>query len=96
MDESNPTFLVAIHGGVEDKVNVSSYGYYYGYRGYWGGPHLDVHQYQEGTLVIDLIDAQTKELFWRGWASQVVDQTDDPTRKINEAVAKILANFPPP
>jgi len=95
-DESNPNFLVAVHGGVEDRVNIATYGYHYGYAGYWGAPYLDVYQYQEGSLIIDFVDTQTKDLFWRGWATDVVDQTADPTIKINEAVGKILAYFPPP
>ena len=95
-DDNNPDFLVAIHGGSQDKVQVSTYGYSYGYwGGYMGYPYANVYTYQEGTLIIDFIDAEDHELFWRGWATAVIDRAEDPARKITEAVGKILAYYPP-
>jgi hypothetical protein len=54
--------------------------------------------YQEGTLVIDMMDANSKDLLWQGWGSRTVYQDTDPERLtalINEVVAEILANYPP-
>ncbi|KPJ93829.1 MAG: hypothetical protein AMJ53_06515 [Gammaproteobacteria bacterium SG8_11] len=54
--------------------------------------------YQEGTLVIDMVDAKTKDLLWQGWGSRTVRQDTDPERLtalINEVVAEVLANYPP-
>ena len=49
-----------------------------------------------GTLVIDLIDANTNRLAWRGYAEkgQLSAKKAD-AGAINELVAKILAKFPP-
>ena len=54
--------------------------------------------YQEGTLVIDMIAADSKQLLWQGWGSRTVRQDTDPERMtalINEVVGEILANYPP-
>ena len=57
--KDNPDLLIAAHTGVKDKVQVSSYGYGYApyyHRGYWGASQTTVHQYEEGTLIIDIVD----------------------------------------
>jgi hypothetical protein len=79
-----------------------------GYRGYgwydpWWGPYggsTHVSYYEEGSLVIDVIDWTEKELSWRGVGTGVVKDrsSDDPEEmqeEINLIVAKILADFPP-
>jgi hypothetical protein len=95
----NPDFLIALHGSRESKVQVTDWGYSYGRFGrYIGGPRIDVYQYEQGTLIIDFVDAKTKEMVWRGVASRVIDPGLTPQHKeelINEAVAKIMKNFPP-
>lgn len=57
-----------------------------------------VREYNEGTLVIDIIDAGTGELLWRGMGSREVfahSSPEETTRAVNETVTKILAPFPP-
>ena len=52
----------------------------------------------EGTLIIDMIDASTKQLVWRGSATGVLDENPSPekvTQNVNNAVAAILAQYPP-
>lgn len=98
-DEASPSFLVAYHVGSEDKVSVTDWGYRYG-PGPWGyyGRDIDVRQYTQGTLVIDFVDAMTKQLFWRGEASKAIDQNatqEEIDQVINEAVTGILRNWPP-
>ncbi len=96
----NPDVLVKYFLGTEDKVQVTDWGYRYSDY-YWGhgGRQIDVTQYTEGTLVVDIIDAATKTLVWRGTATGTVDgQQRTPEQlqeRINEVVAKIFANFPP-
>ncbi len=54
----NADFGVAILFGKQTKTNITSYGYGYGpYWGRYGGTtNIDVSQYDEGTLIIDVID----------------------------------------
>ena len=96
-----PDFLVAWQAAIEDKVDVTMVnGYYgYGYRG-WGawGAEPTVQAYDEGTLIVDVVDGESRELVWRGVAQAKVSQDPSPDqrgRKINEAVNKIFSNFPP-
>jgi hypothetical protein len=59
-----------------------------------------VVSYEAGTLVLDIIDARTNRLIWRGWAQgsvkDMLDNQDVMARQINEAVTRMLARFPRP
>jgi hypothetical protein len=58
----------------------------------------DVKSYDEGLLVIDFLHPKDGELLWRGNATFPVSEHSAPekiTDLINEAVEKILAQFPP-
>ncbi|MEM8883178.1 MAG: DUF4136 domain-containing protein [Planctomycetota bacterium] len=76
-----------------------SYGAGYGYRyGGWGGT-VDVYQYEEGSLIVDVINPKTSDAIWRGVARSALPRNPTPEQTdklINEAVEKILQNFPPP
>lgn len=89
-----PDFLVAYHSNVKDKIDVDTYGYRYGRYGRRVGTYTTVREYQQGTLVIDFIDANTKELVWRGWAKGEVNDSVS-KEKIDDTVAKILGKYPP-
>ena len=56
-------------------------------------------EYEAGTLVIDIIDARTSRLIWRGWAQNSVDDMlhdrDRMARTIEQAVTRILQRLPP-
>jgi hypothetical protein len=96
---SNPDFLIAPHLGKQTKREVVDWGY--SRQGNWGygGRQHDVYEYQEGTLILDFIDPKAKELIWRGTAIGVVEPSLSPQerhKRLNTAVADILANFPPP
>ena len=101
---NSPDFLVACHWGTKDTINVRPWGYGYGpygryWSGYWGhGGGVSVYQYEEGTLIIDIVESNAKNLLWRGAAKSAVDNVETPEKRdelINESVKKILINFPP-
>ncbi len=102
----NPDLLTVFHLGVQDKIQVSDWGYGYsgrywgGYGGYYGGTGMDVYQYQEGRMIIDVVDAKTNELVWRGTGEGVVGSgqksPEETQYKIDSVVNQIMANFPPP
>ena len=51
-----------------------------------------------GTLAIDMVDAKTKQMAWRGLGTKEVDTKAKPDKRdenINKAVAKIFKNYPP-
>ena len=105
LNPANPDFFIAIHGGREKKVNVVDWGYAYrGYEHYFYGRYhpghrIDIYEYEEGTLILDFIHGLTRELVWRGSVTKVIDPSATPEKReqvIDEAVARILVNFPPP
>ena len=54
---------------------------------------------EETVLVIDLYDAKTGRLIWRGSGAATLDWQSGPektTEEINTLVDKVLAQFPPP
>ena len=72
-----------------------------GRYGTWSGYSMSVSttevvQRTEGTIAIDIIDAQRRELVWEGAATgRVTDQTrQNRAAAIDAAVTEILARFP--
>jgi len=99
VEDRLPDFYVAYHLAVEDKLDVYTVNRYYG-DFYWtySIPETRVHQYEQGTLVIDIADARENELVWRGIGVGVVRQHSTPeqsTEDVNAAVGEILKRFPP-
>jgi hypothetical protein len=92
---------VVVHAGVKDRMQIyDNRGYYGWYRPWWGpyGGYTEVSYYEEGTLVIDLVDEKAKELTWRGSATGTVKDykdSEDMQKDIDAAVKKILQHFPP-
>ncbi len=103
--EDSADLLVNHYVGFNEKVDINGWGYFYGPR--WGfywpylGPY-DEYYYTQGTLVLDFVDAKTKELVWRGVADKALydyysgpanyNFSDEDLRKI---LAKLLAQYPP-
>ena len=65
----------------------------------WGGfgdATTTVETYRVGTLVIDLFDAKTEKLIWRGSSSDTLsDKADKNTKNLNKEVSKMFQHFPP-
>lgn len=100
--ESDPDFVTYPHAGTQEKTDVTSWGY--GYGGWWGaggypGGTVDVTQYTEGTLFIDMVDTKKNKLIWRGTGTGIVNPPSSPQasmENIKSAVAQVLQDFPPP
>jgi hypothetical protein len=76
--------------------------YYDGFGGGWGwgGGFGDetttVDHYEVGTLVVDLFNAKTKKLLWRGSSSETLsDKPDNNTKALDKGVQKMFDHFPP-
>jgi hypothetical protein len=49
-----------------------------------------------GTLVVDMYETGSERLIWRGLAyDQLSDNPDKDTKKLEKAVDKMFAKFPP-
>jgi hypothetical protein len=78
--------------------------FYDGFGGGWGwrwGSGLGdatttVDNYKVGTLVVDLFDAHTKTLIWRGSSSDTLsDKSDKNIKNLDKGVQKMFDHFPP-
>ncbi|MEM7549346.1 MAG: DUF4136 domain-containing protein [Bacteroidota bacterium] len=81
---------VNFHTMVEHKSEVTTYpnSYYF-----WWRNEVRTINYKEGTLVVDVIDADTNELVWQGYTSGTLKK-DDLILSSKESVLKIFMNFP--
>ena len=55
-------------------------------------------QYEEGTLVIDMIDARTNQLVWRGMVKDTIldfHNINEVDETVVKNVSELLAEFPP-
>ena len=97
----DPDLLVSIFTETEENVNIyhnnMAYGYGWGWSPwYWGAGMHNINTNTEGTLYIDLIDAQQKELVWQGMGTAVLAKdVERKQKKINEIVDEILEKYPP-
>lgn len=69
-------------------------GYYYPWPAYSYETQVDT--YQRGTLYIDLIDAERRQLVWEGTATGRVTKAtrEDPAGALDAAVAQIFEQYP--
>jgi hypothetical protein len=85
--------LLHYHISVTQHIDVNAIDQRYGYC-----DECRPEVYDAGTLTLDLIDARTGRLVWRGWADRsiegVLDQQDWMERQIDEAVVRILERLP--
>lgn len=98
----NPDMLVNILTKEKERLNVNQFNMGWGYGWGWGwspfymGGNSMISSSTEGTLYIDLIDAQKKELIWEGEGiGSLTENRAKKEEQINEFVAKIIAQFPP-
>jgi Domain of unknown function (DUF4136) len=72
----------------------------WGWRRFGGGGFGDAttttENYKVGTLVVDLFDANSKNLIWRGSASDTLsDKSEKNIKNLDKGVQKMFAHFPP-
>ncbi|MFD0932939.1 DUF4136 domain-containing protein [Psychroflexus salinarum] len=97
---TDPDLLISIFTETTENVNIyqNNFGYGWGWNPYFWGPggYNSVSSNIEGTLYIDLIDAEKNELVWQGLGSGILSlDMDEKEKKINEIVNKIMEKYPP-
>ncbi|WP_343589714.1 DUF4136 domain-containing protein [Flavobacterium sp.] len=109
-ESSNPDLKVNAVSILKNKTQVTADSNFYGYGGmyrpygYWGGGAMmgggtttfNSYDYVDGSLIIDIVSAKTDKLVWQGIGNAEIDsKPDNPEQFINDAIKKILADFPP-
>lgn len=105
--DAAPDFLLIYHAAVSKEIGVTTTtqpGYSAGYYG-WNYVYSPVwieqsasYTYNQGSLILDVVDAKSEKLIWRGSAQANVDDVNTQQQRknlMNEAVRGMLAKFPP-
>jgi uncharacterized protein DUF4136 len=97
--DGHPDFYVAFYVGLKDRYDFSGIGYGMPVlrrrSGWWGWPRgYDVWAvpYKESTLIVDVIDAKTNQLVWRGFDDDTLD-TGKPEKTLDKAVDHIVSKL---
>lgn len=101
-----PDFHVAYTYQISRRIESDSVGFGFGFggggSGRYGGIGVDtgssVREYDEGLWVIDLFDAASGKLIWRGTGTARVESHPKPAdaeKQVNAVVEKIFSQFPP-
>ena len=97
--DSDPDVYVTYYGKVNEQIILhhTHLGYHRG--SHWRGgarPGTIATTYVRGTLVIDIWEAEQKELVWRGVVSDAVSGNPDRnTARINRGISRVFERFPP-
>jgi hypothetical protein len=99
----NPDFLVDYHIYVEEQKyqnEVCPTGFYRGGRylpeitNNINCENPQIVSYDDGTLIIDIVDAHTNQLVWRASLSDLIDKPINANSVFRKEVKRILRKFP--
>ena len=99
--DTDPDVYVTYHSNSKEQyqINTTNFGYGYG-AGWYGGyggigtSTSSVYSYQVGTLIIDVWDAETKNLVWRGTAEATISRKPEKMeKKIKKAITKLSSKW---
>ncbi|HEY6640070.1 MAG TPA: DUF4136 domain-containing protein [Nitrospiraceae bacterium] len=107
--DGRPDILVHYWLGTKDKQRVQgtsgpSAGYYGRGGGYYGGGYgwgasysnVTTYEYTEGTLILDLVEPEKKELQWRAIMVAILEDTAQENIELgNQAIVKAFEHYPP-
>lgn len=98
--DRQPDVLVAYHASFEKDLQITGFGS--GWGGYrFGGTRSASARAEEilvGTMVIDIVDAETKNIVWRGTATKDIDVNAKPDKRdknITKTAEKLFKHYPP-
>jgi hypothetical protein len=100
----DPDFLVTYYPVYKDRAfrTTTHVGMGWGYRPRWGShagmTMSQVHTYQEGTIVVEIVDFKTNQLVWHGAAVGALtglERPEDAEEVVAQEVRRLLEGFPP-
>lgn len=69
------------------------WGYGYGFWPGWG--YTTVSTYHEGSIIVDIVDREKKQLVWRGVVTRVLGKKSSSEEKIDQSMGRLMSDFPP-
>ena len=100
-DCAHPDFRVTFNTVTKTKTEINDLSVgpapyrRYPYFGYAGYSQIDIDQYEQGTFIVDIIDAESKELVWRGAYTKRLGWSAPTDAEVRTIMNDILATFPP-
>jgi len=96
----NPDVLLIYHKGLDQRIDVHGWGYTYPGYSYvwWQGTRVDTYDYRMGTLILDIVDAKTQVLVWRGTTTKVIDEMARPEEReanLKAIMRQLFTKYPP-
>jgi hypothetical protein len=95
---ATPDLLIHYHATIADRIDVDAIDRGNGYCAATDCTPRVTH-YEAGTLVVDVVDARTNRLIWRGWAQDSLDgvlgNRDRVRHTIEEGVTRMFVSLPP-
>ena len=92
-----PDLLIHYHANLSKRIEVTRIDRTYDDHSRAESPSV-IAEYEEGTLVLDIVDARRNTLVWRGWAQNWgLEILQDPERmgvRLDEALTRMLARLP--
>jgi hypothetical protein len=91
-ESQNPDVILLASGGMQQQTSYSAWGM----RGIGGGMGgITPQQNVVGTLIVDLYDAKTKSLLWRGIAQNTLSTNGSKnSQMVTKAVQKMFKQYP--
>ena len=91
-ESQNPDLIVTGSGGMKEQTSYSAWGM----RGIGGGMGgITPEQNVIGTMIVDIYDAKTKSLVWRGIAQDTLSNNGSKNSKtVTKAVQKMFKQYP--
>ncbi len=91
-----PDLLIHYHASVTQRLDVYESDHRYG--NCYGDCQPQVVNFEQGTLVIDVVDSKTSKVVWRGWAQDamngIIDNQDRLEKQVDEEVTKMMQLLP--
>ena len=94
-----PDFYVAFYVGLRDRYDLDAVGYgmpvFRRAFGWWGWPRgYDVWAvpFTQSTVIVDVIDARTNQLVWRGYDTDTLN-SDKPQKTLDNAVDHVVSKL---
>jgi len=91
-ESENPDLIVTANGGMKEQTSYSAWGM----RGIGGGMGgITPEQNVSGTLIVDLYDAKSQSLIWRGIAQNALSNNGSKNQQmVGKAVQKMFKQWP--
>lgn len=104
VESAEPDLWISFYVKVDTKqeLRATNYGFYGGSPYYYGGYYgygtsytdVNVVEFTEGTLIIDLVDAKENKLVWQGVGKKTIDENKiDHSDDIRKTVGQIFYRY---